>query len=289
MSELQQEIIELRKRGASCGAIQKDLGLKSRSYVAAVCRRNGLGGIAVKQALEVEKVASVVEQAGFVYVSGFEGSRSTITVRCPVCCKEFKVQYHTVRDYINGTYNGESVSCKECRKENVERRRKEKLDEAIAQRLEAERVKRERLRQKEFEHRIDEEKRLYAIHVCKNCGKRYQLIETGYNSIVYCSEKCAKRYRNRTKLDKRHRIIAQNTHDNDITLEKLFKRDDGVCYLCGKTCRWDDKITDDSGTVIALDSYPSIEHVIPISKGGLHVWGNVKLACRRCNSLKGTG
>ena len=33
--------------------------------------------------------------------------------------------------------------------------------------------------------------------------------------------------------------------------------------------------------------YPSIDHVKPISKGGLHEWGNVQLAHFSCNSKKG--
>jgi len=35
------------------------------------------------------------------------------------------------------------------------------------------------------------------------------------------------------------------------------------------------------------DLYPSIEHVIPIAKGGKHTWDNVKLAHRKCNMEKG--
>ena len=33
--------------------------------------------------------------------------------------------------------------------------------------------------------------------------------------------------------------------------------------------------------------YPSIDHVIPLSKGGTHSWDNVKLAHFSCNSAKG--
>ncbi|MFC9724785.1 HNH endonuclease [Bacillus cereus] len=34
------------------------------------------------------------------------------------------------------------------------------------------------------------------------------------------------------------------------------------------------------------DYYPSIEHIIPVSKGGTHTWDNVKLDHRKCNYLK---
>lgn len=73
--------------------------------------------------------------------------------------------------------------------------------------------------------------------------------------------------------------------DKDITLQGLFKRDQGVCHICGLRCLWDDYITRD-GVVICGEWYPSIDHVIPLAKGGYHSWENVKLAHRRCNTIK---
>ena len=96
------------------------------------------------------------------------------------------------------------------------------------------------------------------------------------------SERCRKTALNRRKD---RRLTAANTVDKDITLERLYKRDSGVCYICGKVCDWNDFIVED-GVTICGDNYPSIEHVTPISKGGLHSWDNVRLACRRCNTLK---
>lgn len=73
--------------------------------------------------------------------------------------------------------------------------------------------------------------------------------------------------------------------DKDITVEGLFRRDKGICYLCGRECSFDDYVIRD-GVFIAGDWYPSIDHVIPLSKGGVHSWDNVKLAHRRCNLIK---
>ena len=74
-------------------------------------------------------------------------------------------------------------------------------------------------------------------------------------------------------------------HDNDISLEKLFKRDHGTCYLCGMVCDWLDG-EDRNGMFVAGVHYPSIDHVVPVAKGGTHTWDNVKLACRGCNTKK---
>ena len=35
------------------------------------------------------------------------------------------------------------------------------------------------------------------------------------------------------------------------------------------------------------DNYPTIDHVMPLAKGGMHSWDNVRLAHHGCNSAKG--
>ena len=72
----------------------------------------------------------------------------------------------------------------------------------------------------------------------------------------------------------------------DITLEALFRRDKGVCHICGGQCDWEDMRYNADGYKIAGDMYPSIDHVMPVSKGGLHAWSNVRLAHRYCNTIK---
>ena len=115
--------------------------------------------------------------------------------------------------------------------------------------------------------------------VCKWCGDEFT---TDIPHKLTCSDTC-RRKRSYKKRDKR--INSDNTVDYDITLPKLYKRDLGICYLChSKTDPTD--IVRYPTHVIAGPHYPSVEHVIPISKGGLHAWDNVKLACKQCNSTK---
>jgi 5-methylcytosine-specific restriction endonuclease McrA len=47
----------------------------------------------------------------------------------------------------------------------------------------------------------------------------------------------------------------------------VFIRDDHTCQYCGRTAE-------------------NVDHVVPRSKQGPHVWENVVAACRRCNSRK---
>lgn len=53
-----------------------------------------------------------------------------------------------------------------------------------------------------------------------------------------------------------------------LTRRGVFARDGGRCVYCG---------------AIAT----SLDHVVPRSRGGLHVWENVVSACGRCNHAKG--
>lgn len=91
-----------------------------------------------------------------------------------------------------------------------------------------------------------------------------------------------KAYHSRTKVKNRCDLVD---FDKDITLEKLYNRDRGICALCGEHCNYDDYILKDK-TFIAGNDYPSIDHIKPLSKGGSHTWDNVQLAHKRCNSIK---
>ena len=53
---------------------------------------------------------------------------------------------------------------------------------------------------------------------------------------------------------------------------KLFARDRQVCAYCGGHF---------------AESDLTVEHISPVSRGGLHVWTNVVTACRSCNTRKG--
>jgi hypothetical protein len=53
---------------------------------------------------------------------------------------------------------------------------------------------------------------------------------------------------------------------------RLFARDRHVCAYCGAHCP---------------ESDLTVEHIVPVSRGGRHEWTNVVTACRSCNTRKG--
>lgn len=99
-------------------------------------------------------------------------------------------------------------------------------------------------------------------------------------------EKRLRQYWKVNELKRENRIKNNGEIDKDITLEKLYIRDKGICYICNSKCNYDDYKITDKGYFIAGNNYPSIDHIKPLSKGGTHTWNNVRLACRLCNSVK---
>lgn len=57
-----------------------------------------------------------------------------------------------------------------------------------------------------------------------------------------------------------------------LTRKNVYIRDDYTCQWCGKHY----------GT-----SELSIDHVLPVSRGGTNTWRNVVTSCRKCNNQKG--
>lgn len=68
--------------------------------------------------------------------------------------------------------------------------------------------------------------------------------------------------------------------DDSITLDKIIERDNGICQICGKQI---DR-TLINGHIHKM--YPTIDHIIPMSKGGKHILTNVQLAHLGCNAKK---
>lgn len=135
-----------------------------------------------------------------------------------------------------------------------------------------------------IKHKEEQERIKRLTRECEECGTMFY---DPHPHTLTCSSECSRKRSNRlSRYYERKRINKYNLVDKDISLKRLYKRDKGICYLCGEPCDYNDKIITDEGHYIVGETYPSIDHVIPISKGGKHSWNNVKLAHHRCNTLK---
>lgn len=199
---------------------------------------------------------------------GFTSTYPDIKTKAPLSKCAVKTAEKLQNHHLTTAFKG-CLNCSKLEREQAEAEKKQKAEEI--------RQERKRLAlDKETARSIKAE----SFHPCPVCGEP----TNGFK--VYCSERCRNKAHNSTKEVRRRKKIRTVTIDKDITVAGLFKRDGGVCYLCGNPCNLEDYTVRD-GTIIAGDWYPSIDHVVPLIQGGVHAWDNVKLAHRRCNSLKG--
>lgn len=201
----------------------------------------------------------------FEYLGGYSGWQSKVTIRCNSCKSVFKkgsIQFQKKKAVCKRCLEIESKHGKQC--DYITKTIKKKKMDRVIERNKLIRCFTDQLRN---------------LHKCPTCDK----LTIGK---VYCSDKCKKRMNNRKKeMKRRHKIIV----DKDITLEKLCKRDNGICYLCNKPVDWNDfkyEIRSGVKTFIQGNNYPNIEHVKPQAKGGVDSWENVKLAHMYCNAIK---
>lgn len=121
--------------------------------------------------------------------------------------------------------------------------------------------------------------------VCRCCGKKFQLKYK--KSKIFCSEECKRKQERLNQHHNYRKRLKNKIVDSDITLAKLIERDNHICSLCGEKVDVDDYSIDDNGNFIVGDNYPSIDHIIPLSLGGLHSWDNIQLAHFSCNRARG--
>lgn len=81
----------------------------------------------------------------------------------------------------------------------------------------------------------------------------------------------------RAKVQRRRARLAA-AFVEDVDVDVVYSRDCGVCGICGqgvdRSLRWPAKLS------------ATLDHVIPLSKGGSHEYANVQLAHAVCNSRK---
>jgi len=67
--------------------------------------------------------------------------------------------------------------------------------------------------------------------------------------------------------------MVRRIYKGKVPLNKrnIFLRDDYRCQYCGESCR----------------DHPTIDHILPKSRGGQTTWTNSVTSCRGCNQRKG--
>ncbi len=76
----------------------------------------------------------------------------------------------------------------------------------------------------------------------------------------------------------KHYVNVPQRHAPGWSRQRLFMRDGFTCAYCGRKAR--------AGGEPAMKEL-TVDHVIPLSRGGKSSWLNTVCACQRCNTRKG--
>lgn len=218
-----------------------------------------------REAKAIEVINSVCK--GFKYISGFKNTDSMVTLECSKCGRRAKYSYVNIR-------HGNCPSCKGCADIAKETEKLRKAEQRKAK--ERENIQRQYERQSERDTFLFMNTKLVQ---CIECGKVFKTLS---ENKVCCSPECTKHRQNRRKD---RRISKDKRIDKNITATTLYRRDGGVCWICGGKCDLEDYIVTDT-TTICGDNYPSVDHIVPICEGGADSWDNVRLAHRKCNTMR---
>lgn len=231
------------------------------------------------------KIADRLNLAGLDYVGGYTDKNGTVKIRCRKCGYIFERTTHYAR-------HG-NVSCGKCRHDDVVKARKERQEKRRQEREdERERKAKDKPIGLSYYQR-EREKKLDIAHTCKMCGREYtprqymddanlkSFSDCGFCSVA-CRKKSARKKQSGTKSI-RHRARKFGCEfDSSVTLKKLIERNGLKCGICGGMC----DPNDHGWTEYFGATSPTIDHIIPLSKGGSHTWDNVQVAHAICNSCK---
>lgn len=241
----------------------------------------------------------LIEARGFEYLGGYARTDSTVLVKCKGCGETSSRSMETFRH--------STATCQTCKHTEMLARLEKKKQE---REQENERAKVLRAFMNPIglsPYQIERQKELDKPRTCIVCGNKYTirlwqaLTGSQYVRVTgYCSLKCQhekkkeynRQYKERTGHDsgthrKRARKFGVYDCGQKITVKTYAKRygldiNKLHCSICGRLCDPNDA----TWSKYTGPLKPSIDHIIPLVKGGAHDWGNVQIACMECNSKK---
>lgn len=136
----------------------------------------------------------------------------------------------------------------------------------------------------------------FVMITCLGCGRAEKKRCWNSRRPKYCSRDCffasirgsATDQERKRKRDYARRIGSQKHrarcrrfggfYNAKVTRLAVLNACAWRCYICGH------KVSDD--VAATHDRKATIDHVVPLEKGGPHDWQNVKACCRKCNITK---
>lgn len=116
-------------------------------------------------------------------------------------------------------------------------------------------------------------RKVYEPQQCEWCAATFT---PRTDPHLYCSSRCS-----HSAAKERRDQAKRNAFVERVIRAKVYERDDWCCQLCGKQVN--------RTASVPHPNAPTLDHILPISKGGTHEYANVQLAHFMCNSIKGSG
>lgn len=112
-----------------------------------------------------------------------------------------------------------------------------------------------------------------SIHP-KRCPECHKAFIGRQASAIYCTDTCRHK-RKKAEREKLQKIFATKSAKFK---QKIYFRDEGLCGVCGEP-------------ILLSHKYPhpeslTLDHIVPLSKGGAHSQYNIQLAHWTCNINK---
>lgn len=194
--------------------------------------------------------------------SSFYFSKGRFSSRCKSCSHELYRKTYTPK---HGANDNEST-CNHCGK--IYRPKQRRASEYCGQKCKSDarnaKAKAERVRQKQN-----------SLRLCVVC--KMPVPSSARSDKKYCSTKCAEDVRG--KINNSTRRLRTESPDIRISRFEIYSRDNWVCQLCNKPVNreltWPHK------------QCASLDHILPLARGGTNAITNLQLAHYSCNSRRG--
>lgn len=108
---------------------------------------------------------------------------------------------------------------------------------------------------------------------CETCGISCNRPPTKGQRPRFCGKRCQQ-----SAADRRRRALEAKAFIEDVPRHSVFEADGYRCHLCGRKT--------DKSKSIPHRRAPTIDHLLPLSKGGKHERSNCRTACFGCNCAK---
>jgi 5-methylcytosine-specific restriction endonuclease McrA len=261
-----EQIKELIDRGYGQRRISQEIGI-TRDKLRTILKNNGIKTInkkvdGVAKPNEFAKSFDKQYDGRFIYIDGYTNNNCVIRIKCVNCG-------HVLYANAGCLRKNHLLICNQCKLIDKQKRLEDKKIEQYKLYIRNSIIN--------MKLNIKPKKTM----ICEYCGKEF----ISHREVKYCSKTCMNRRNNYNKtMGRRKKAFINGNYDKSITLSKLIKRDK-VCQICGSKVDCEDK-KKVNGTILVGSKYPSIDHIIPISKCGTHTWDNIQLAHVGCNVRK---